>query len=225
MTNDGVKVIQCSDQKEASKKALNFLMKSVDQDTLLFLSGGSSPKFLYQMIAQNKELKPGAVALVDERFGPPFHINSNEKMIKDMGLVDYLNNEGIPFYGILQNRDLEETAIVYEKRIKELMKKFSKKVAIMGIGADGHTAGIKPGLGYNHKKLVIAYSGNDSFGSRITLTYEALFCINDFFVLIFGLTKKDILLNLLTGVQKNNLPASFYTKTQAQVFLFTDVNF
>jgi len=69
MIKDNVEIIRCKDKKEASEKALELLSKAVDKDTLLFLSGGTSPDLLYQLIARDKKLRPGAIALIDERYG------------------------------------------------------------------------------------------------------------------------------------------------------------
>lgn len=234
MIKNGIEIIQCRDKKEASKKASELLLRSVDQDTLLFLSGGTSPVLLYQLIARDKTLKPGVVALVDERFGPPMHANSNEKMIYESSLLEYLNSAGIPFYGILKEGDMGNVAEQYEKVIKDLSKKYSKKVAIMGVGADGHTASIKPGLDYDNGRLVVAYNDiNGRFGKRITLTFEALDEVDEFIILIFGenkqsssaaQTKKEMLIKMFQEQDAKSLPAVFYAKISAKVTILTDID-
>jgi 6-phosphogluconolactonase/glucosamine-6-phosphate isomerase/deaminase len=45
---------------------------------VLFLSGGSTPKTLYEILAKEQKLKAGAVALIDERF-----IQNQESRIKN----------------------------------------------------------------------------------------------------------------------------------------------
>ena len=127
MVKNGVEIIKCQDKNEASEKAFKLLLEDIDRGTLLLLSGGRSPDFLYRLIAKDKTLNPGAVALVDERFGPPMHGASNEKMIFDTGLVSYLSSEGVPFYGILNDDGMENVANQYEQTIRNLFKKFSKK--------------------------------------------------------------------------------------------------
>lgn len=229
MLKNGVEFIHCEDKedkKEASKKALEILLKDVDQNTLLLLSGGTSPDLLYRLIAQDKSLNPGAVALVDERFGSPMHETSNEKMIFDTGLVEYLKKEGISFYGILKKNNMENIAEQYEQTIRNLFKKFSKKIAIMGIGKDGHTAGIKPGLDYDHTRLVAAYNDAGTFGKRITLTFEALAQIDEFIILVFGDNeqgKKEVLRKMFQGDDQKLLPAVFYTNVPSKVIILTDI--
>lgn len=224
MVENNVKITVCKDKKEASELALKLLLGNIDSDTLLLLSGGTSLDLLYQFIAQDQTLKSGAVALIDERFGLPMHENSNEKMIKSTGLIDYLNDEEVPFYKILTGKELETTADRYEQTMKELFKKFPKKVAIMGIGADGHTAGIKPNLGYDHQRLVVAYDDNlGTFGKRITLTLEALEQINRFVALAFGENKRNALKEMFETSDEYKIPAAFYTKVPAEVVLLTDI--
>lgn len=222
MIKNGIEIICCKDKNEASKRALETLLKEVDSSTLLFLSGGTSPDLLYQLIVQSKVLKPGAVALIDERLGLPMHDNSNEKMISDTKLLKYINNEGIPFYRILKNKDMETTSSEYEQTLKDLFKKFPKKIAIMGIGNDGHTAGIKPNLEYDHTKLVATYDDIDgSFGKRVTLTFEALSEIDEFIILVFGEDKKEALEKMFKEPDEKKIPAVFYANNPSKVTILT----
>ncbi|MBI4035473.1 6-phosphogluconolactonase [Candidatus Daviesbacteria bacterium] len=224
MNRKNIKIIRCQDKQEASEKALSLVLKGVDSGTLLLLSGGSSPGLLYKLIAQNSTLKPGAVALIDERFGKQMHDNSNEKMIFNTGLTRYLENAGIPIFKILRDRNLKETQVEYEKVVRDFIKNFAKKVAIMGIGTDGHTAGIKPDLEYDHTKFVAGYEDKDGlFGSRITLTIEALDKIDEFIVLVFGESKRDILERMLEEKDQKKFPACFYVKSPAKTTILTDI--
>lgn len=224
MIKNNIEIIKYKNKNEASKKALEFLLKAVDQNTLLLLSGGTSPDLLYQLITQDKTLQPGAVALVDERYGLPMHNNSNEKMIADTGLTSYLAVFEIPFYGILKEEDMVVAAEHYERIIVDLFKKFPKRVAVMGIGADGHTAGIKPNLEYNHKRLVVSYDDTKgSFGRRITLTFEALARVDEFIILVFGEDKKPALREMFLEKGKELIPAVFYAEYGVKVTLLTDI--
>ncbi len=174
------------------------------------------------------------MALIDERFGLPMHENSNEKMIYETHLLKYLLTAGIPFYGVLKEEDLENIAEQYEKTIRNLFNKYSKKVAVMGIGADGHTASIKPGLDYDHGRLVVAFNDiNGPFGKRITLTFEALDEVDEFIILVFGeneqssatsQTKKEMLIKMFQEQDAKRLPAVFYAKISAKVTILTDID-
>lgn len=219
-----LEIIRCKDKHAVSEKALNLILGTIDSNTLLLLSGGTSPDLLYKMIAQDRTLKPGAVALIDERFGKPMHDNSNEKMIFNTGLTSYLESAGIPFFRILKDTDMQAASVIYEQIIQSIFKSFFKRVAVMGVGADGHTAGIKPNLEYDHTKFVVGYDDKKGmFGKRITLTFEALEKIDEFIVLVFGENKRNIIDKMSKDGDQQKFPACFYVNSSAKTKLLTDI--
>ncbi len=208
---------------EAAQETLGILKKEVDSNTLLLLSGGNTPKKLYQLIAEEKILKPGAVALVDERFGEPMHDQSNELMIQGTGLLDYFEQEGVPVFKILEGQIGEQTALDYQNKLINLLKKYPKKVAVVGLGGDGHTSGIKPNLDYDHNRLVVYYNDAEGhFGERITTTFEALEKIGVFILLVLGQEKKEAIEKSFSGSDQKSIPGVFYKNTKAEVYLITD---
>lgn len=197
-----MRVLHVATEEEGSYRAFAIMKKLVDKETLLLLSGGRSPTLLYELMASSVGFKPGSVALVDERFGPPFHAKSNEKMIKDTGLINYFETLGISFYRILTSRkSREKLARKYNRTMTLLFKKLPKKVAVMGIGEDGHTAGIAPNRGDFKNPLFkdkesFALSFNDAhgpYGARITLTFKALRKVDTFIIVAFGKEKRRAL--------------------------------
>lgn len=212
-----LQIITSTDKHISSQKALEALEKIVDENTLLLLSGGTSPDELYKLMADDIKIKPGAVAMIDERFGVRMHADSNESMMPDLG---------VKFYPILQeDLNLEQTASRYEKILRDLFLKYPKKVAVMGIGVDGHIAGIKPSLEYDHTRWVVGYDDtNGVFGKRVTTTFECLEQIDQFILLAFGETKRPALQKVLAGVDPQIMPAGFYADTDRKVILFTDIN-
>lgn len=212
-----LQIITSTDKNISSQKALEALEKMVDENTLLLLSGGTSPDELYELMAKNASLRPGAVAMIDERYGARMHAGSNEMMMPDMG---------VRFYPVLQDGlDLAQTASRYEKILRELFVKYPKKVAVVGIGADGHTSGIKPGLEYDHSRWVVGYDDvNGVFGKRVTTTFEYLEQIDRFILLAFGEGKRPALQKVLAGVDPQIMLSGFYTKTHKRITLFTDID-
>src|SRR3989344_9036461 len=137
-----IDVVKVKNQGEGNKKAHNILKKLVDSKTLLALSGGTSVDYhLMLATTEDTEILPGAICIVDERFGLPFHKDSNELLLRNQGVKDFADRFCIESHKILKGRDFLETAKVYEKEIKDLFKKFKKKVGEMGIGVNLHTAG------------------------------------------------------------------------------------
>lgn len=206
-------------------------MKICNKDTVLFLSGGSTPKNLYEALAKNKKLKLGAVALVDERFGKKMHQNSNEKMIKETGFFDHLKEKKIPVFKILQNKSLSQTSEDYQKRVSKLLLTYKNKAAILGVGVDGHIAGLPVGtqnLKLKRQKkndLVNSFSNfSGEFPKRITLTFNALSKFNNLIVLVFGQEKQKALNQMFKKGKTEKIPARFLIKKEiiGRVILITD---
>ena len=121
------------------------LEEFVDRKTVLFLSGGRTPLPLYKKLAKERTINPGAVAIVDERYGEPYHKLSNELSIKSSGFLDYIHSINTPFYSMLKSWKIrEESAREYDELVHYLLGWFHKSVAILGLGNDGHIAGIAP---------------------------------------------------------------------------------
>lgn len=215
---NGITIARVENSDRGFALAKDILYEIVDPQTILYLSGGSQ-KTLYQMLASEGRFRPGAIALIDERYGMPSHPISNQKLIEGSGLTVYLEQQGIPFYPMLQGGNREETARAYEERVKQLFATFPKHVAILGIGVDGHTAGIAPNrpdlpggeagfqnplfdeahqellVGEFHDPKPMSPDGNQAppngFGERVTLTAKALAQMDFLLLTGFGENKKQ----------------------------------
>src|SRR3990167_7815365 len=115
-----IKVVNVKDREEGNKKTHDILKKLVDDKTLLALSGGTSVD--YRVMFGQDEINPGAICVVDERFGKPFHKDSNELLLKNQGVKDFADRFCIERHKILKGKDFLENAKVYEKEIEDLFK-------------------------------------------------------------------------------------------------------
>lgn len=228
----GVSVITVGNSQEGMELAKDLLYKGVDDQTLLLLSGGSQ-KTLYEMLAQEKRLKPLAVGLVDERYGEKMHDNSNEKMIRETGLVSYLESRGIKFYPVLnENAGIEDTSERYEQVLRNLLANSKKRIAICGIGPDGHTSGIAPSrpdfinpLFTQQGKLVGWFDdATGNFKKRVTTTFEALSQMDLLIILAFGSGKQDPLKKMFVEGSLEEIPSRFYIRPDIapKTLLITD---
>lgn len=217
-----MEIAEVKDRTEGAKVTFGLLKTIVNAETVMFISGGSSPKDLYKLIAQDKtqSVKPLAFCTVDERWGPPGHKNSNELMIGESGLYDYAENAGIEVHKILAGiLNRSETANRYNVVLEGLFARASKSVAIMGIGEDGHTAGIAPGVKIKPDKLVDDYNFRATgwqFPERITLTPKAIDRVDELIIIAYGGEKLSILRKLVKG------DIEVYAKCHAKSFLVTD---
>jgi 6-phosphogluconolactonase len=221
--NEDITIANVSDASAGIALTKRVLYEVVDQKTTLYLSGGRTPKTLYEELAQEELIKPGAVGIVDERFGKKFHGNSNEKMIRDTGLLRYLEILDIPYYPILQNETgRKETAEIYDEKVRHLNATFPQSVAILGLGVDGHTSSIAPNRkdfknpmfepDQNHL-LVSEFKDPKSFyGERVGMTFLGLSMIDLNIVLIFGDDKQEALDAMFDDGKEEDIPARFYKR-------------
>jgi 6-phosphogluconolactonase/glucosamine-6-phosphate isomerase/deaminase len=225
-----MQTIAVSSDLKGFELAREKLYKEVDRKTVLFLSGGKTPAPLYKKLAKEKVIKPGAVAIVDERFGQPHHENSNEKFIKDTGLLDYLRSINVPFYSPLKDGKSRATlAKEYDELVRYLLSWFHKGISILGLGNDGHTAGLPAGV-QNSKFKIQSFKEKfveefDDFPGeqreRISLTFNALSQMDLNLVLVFGNDKKKGLKILFAEGSIEDAPGRFL-KSLNNTILITD---
>lgn len=218
---DGIKIIKVKDQSEGDDFAKNFLYENSDSKTVIFLSGGKTPKSLCDQILLENKLKAGAFAMTDERYGKVGHSNSNALIMKGFS----------PFHPILEGKSLEETAKDYDRKIRYLFARFQKSIGILGIGSDGHTAGI-PAIPEIAEKiledrltLVTSYDAKDGFyNQRVTMTFAGLSKVDQIIIMVFGEDKKEALDKMFKVGPISEVPARFYKEPEIsqKTILITD---
>ncbi len=215
---DNILVIETATAQKANETVSEILEKYSDFKTALFLSGGSTPKKLYEQFANEKKLKAGAVGQIDERFGSKNHKKSNEVMISNTGLIQYFEDQNIRFYPILQeDLDIEDTTRQYDEALRFIIKYFPKSVGILGIGEDGHTAGIPaiPEIALkmldDQSELVDFYEA-DKYGARITMNFHALSMLDLIIVLALGQEKRETLSQMFKEGIVDDFPARYYLR-------------
>lgn len=221
-----IEVAKVHDRVSGNDRAHEILKGFVDNQTLLVLSGGTSPDYR-RMIVEPGDIIPGAVCLGDERFGMPFHDDSNELLIKNAGLIDFFQVRDIKFYKILSGADLQTTARGYNQTVLSLFAQFSKKIGVMGVGPNLHTAGIFPqSIATKSSDLVIAETVEDRFPNRVTLTLKALEQFSSFIILMFGIEKEEAVRKMVDENVNDipNYPAVFYRKSAIKSYLITDID-
>lgn len=220
-----IKVINVVDRDEGQRKAHDLLKKLADGKTLLALSGGTSPDYR-KMIVEPGDISPGAICVTDERYGKPFHENSNELLLKNSGVKDCADDKCIEAHKILRGKDPTQTAGDYDKVIDVLFKRFKKRVAVMGVGTNLHTAGIFPNSEAGKSAdWVVSEIVDDEYPQRITLTLKALGEFTNFVVMMFGSAKQNALKTLLDPKENDmqKYPAIFYRKSKIPAYLITDI--
>ncbi len=221
-----IKIIKVKNKDEGQVKAHDLLKKLVNSKILLALSGGRTSDYA-KMIVKPADVWPGAICVVDERFGKPFHEDSNELLLKNQGVKDFADEKCIESHKILKGKDFLITAKIYQREIEDLFKRFKKRIGVMGVGSDLHTAGIFPeSVAARSPNYVEAEVIEGKFPKRITLTMKALGEFTGFIILMFGKEKKEAL-KILLDERENDMqkyPAIFYRKVPISSYLITDIS-
>jgi 6-phosphogluconolactonase len=179
------------------------------------LTGGSSPKRLYQLLASSpyKEQVPWQKVYIfwgDERYVSIEDDRSNAKMAFDT----LLNHVEIPqdqIHVMTSDQPAEAFAKQYERLIQD---HFQDKLPVfdlilLGMGDDGHTASLFPETEVVHEKEKLVTSlylpSQDMY--RITMIAPLINQAKQIMMLVFGKDKADTLQAVLKGAhQPNHLP-------------------
>ncbi len=121
------------------------------QRTTLALSGGSTPKLLFQLLAEKyaDQIDWSGIHLFwgDERCVPPDHADSNYGMTKAL-LLDHINIPATNIHRIKGEEAPAAEAIRYGQEIQSVVSAVDGRPAfdliLLGMGGDGHTASIFP---------------------------------------------------------------------------------
>jgi len=208
------------------------LANSKDGVFSLCLSGGSTPKALYQRLAEPPYLDAFPWARThffwgDERFVPPDDPLSNYRMVKD-ALLDHApipqaNIHPVPTQGL----EPEAAARAYELELKRFHNDGSLTAAnplfdvnFLGLGDDGHTASLFPRTAVlQERSLWVAPVIGAKSEARITLTYPALDACRHGVFLVTGEAKREMLARLQNGDQA--LPSA-HVKPTGSLIVFCD---
>jgi 6-phosphogluconolactonase len=195
------------------------------------LSGGSTPKLLYQLLANLDE--PFATQVPwdrthffwsDERHVPPDHPDSNYGMTHEAMLSRVPVPEGNVHRVHGENPDAAAAADEYEQTILQLTKQTLPllDLILLGLGADGHTASIFPGSEVLHEtsRLVAAPWVEKLNRHRITMTLPLLNNGASLLFLVSGAEKAEIVKEVIEGPKQ--YPAQAVQPTHGQLLWMLD---
>ncbi|MCB9798860.1 6-phosphogluconolactonase [Candidatus Nomurabacteria bacterium] len=165
------------------------------------LSGGNTPRPLYQALAQNQNIDFGKVEfwMIDERYVPASSEYSNQKMIRAT-LVDPLAERLRGFHYFDTSLSMEKALDKYREELDEIGE---LDVCILGIGTDGHTASLMVGQKsvLNETDLVLQadnpYDPTPPVRQRLTLGWKAIMHSRKLLLLASGEKKKQVISELL----------------------------
>ena len=232
--NSDIKIFR-SDEESASALAdeLAGLINKFGEDRHLAiaLSGGSTPKLLFQALAErhrdSADWRKVSLFWVDERCVPPDDPESNYGMTRDALLVKIPLPHG-NIHRIRGEEDPDSEAVRYSEVIeRSVVRKHERPffdVVLLGLGDDGHTASIFRGsekLFEASETCVVAvnpYSGQ----KRITITGRIINNAGMVIFLVSGKKKAEIVNKIMCGGEKAEYPAQYVKPVDGKVIWYLD---
>ncbi len=207
------------------------------------LSGGSTPKRLYQLIAENetKSVDWSRVRLImgDERNVPHEHVDSNYRMVKEAWL-DRLDSVALPksvpqmLPVVIHLNAPERAAAEYEKTIREALvvgtddeeEEFPAiDIVLLGLGDDAHTASLFPeteALNESHRLFVANFVPKFS-AYRLTLTAPMINAARNIAFLVCGPSKRPAVDVVMHGPRHpDEYPAQLIEPKLGRLWWFLD---
>ena len=201
----------------------------------LFLSGGSTPKALHQLLASDQwrdafDWKSVELYFGDERCVPPDSELSNYRMAKET-LIDHIPIPLDNVYRMKGEIDPEQAAKEYGQMLKEKFLDEGPDVLLLGMGDDGHTASLFPGTLALYEENHRCVANNVPYDYipagtnwRITLTYPFINRSREVFILATGANKAKRIDEVLTTDEDiNRLPIQGVKPANGHVTWFMDV--
>jgi len=211
-----------ADAEALARRAADWLTgaaKATDGNFAIALSGGSTPRRLYELLAgaPYREAIPWRRTQMfwgDERFVPKDDARSNYRMTHE-ALLSHVPIAAANLHPILtEGTTPADAALAYERTLKshygvdqlDLARPLFD-VTLLGLGEDGHTASLLPGTRAlsDRERWVVAVTDGGA-EPRITLTYPPLESSRHVLFLVSGEEKRAVLARALRGDQE--LPAA-----------------
>ena len=210
-----------------------------NRSVFLLLSAGSWVK-IYASLASMlpvMDMSRLTFGLVDERHVPKGHADSNVQQVFQSKLIQKLIHNGAAFIPTIQDNNADPTICAenIDSAYRHVLLLKPYVMLTLGLGTDGHTAGILPtstkeifSLRYSDKKLYVYYQSEtgetqNPHRKRFTITPSCIQNADEVIVFAAGVEKKLVLDHLF---QKSDaiytFPAGILRTISDKVTLFTD---
>ena len=212
MTTPEIKVLPTPEDvaREAVKRLVHLGEQAIALSNRfsLVLSGGSTPRLLYEMLAREPfaprlDWAKVEVFFADERCVPPDHPDSNYRLARET-LLSRVPIPGDNVYRIRGEVEPAEAAKEYGLLLKEKFADAGPDLILLGMGEDGHTASLFPGtdaLNETKHRAVASHVERSTTGRswRVTMTAPFINRARHVIILVTGSNKGARVSEVLEG--------------------------
>lgn len=217
-------IIVLRDAAELAAAAAKMIMQAATEAItqrgrfVIALSGGSTPAAAYQIIHDHyynqTDWAKWYIFLGDERAVPMTDPQSN------MGMAKRTLLHGLPIpeaqiFAVQTQLSVVAAAAAYDQQIRKLFGTAEPRMdlILLGLGDDGHTASLFPGLPARHEKIkLVTFSPPGTLPpplDRITFTFPLINLARQVIFLMAGEKKKNVVARLLAAdVDPDVIPAA-----------------
>jgi 6-phosphogluconolactonase len=215
---------KCGDSDAVAKyiaNSISYQLKN-NKKVLWLIAGGSVTKIaaLARVRLADSMLGNLAITLTDERFVPQNDSESNWRQLEYSGFKP----SGAKLYPVLNGFDLEKTTKDYDDTLRQLINEADFKIALFGMGADGHFAALFPRYAQLHdsEKYALGFTNSPKPPKqRMTMTFAAIQKLDEAVLFAVGDEKKPAIEKLNQHVSIDEQPAQFLKKLP-KVTIFND---
>ena len=214
---DSLEILKGNNHIDCSNTLLDLITSEINdsENYSLGLSGGSTPKFFYELFAEKyKDYSNIYLWTVDER-----HVDINDEKSNQRMINSIFSNSNLNIIEYSYGEDPGQSAKNYTAKVFSKIDKFN--AAILGVGEDGHIASLFPNTtaldadekGFVHNEVNILTRW------RVTSTFELLKNVEHVYLLVTGENKKEIIEKI---GKENDLPVNELIRLRKKTILLTD---
>lgn len=205
----------------------------------LLLSAGSWVKIYSSMVSilPTLDMSKLTFGLVDERYVPKGHVDSNEQQISETKLIRKFVDHGATFIPTIQDMQIDPSinAESIDSLYKQILSKKIHFILTLGLGSDGHTAGILPSSDaqlfesrFGDEKMLVYYETiaketTNPYRKRFTVSPSCIQKADEVIVFAVGAEKKPMIDRLSYSLEPtHSFPAGILRTISDKVTIYTD---